>query len=73
MKFENYFHPVSSHLLLFFNLIPRSHLIYILAVIIMIILEITRGATVTGCAPVISFCCKGLFISMKTKSNAVAK
>ena len=40
MKFENYFHPVSSHLLLFFNLIPRSHLIYILAVIIMIILEI---------------------------------
>ena len=22
--------------------------------------RITRGATVTGCAPVISFCCKGL-------------
>ena len=43
MKFENYFHPVSSHfndLLLFVNLIPRSHIIYILAVIIMIILEI---------------------------------
>ena len=40
MKFENYFHPVSSHLLLFFNLIPRSHIIYILVVIIMIILEI---------------------------------
>ena len=40
MKFENYFHPVSSHLLLFFNLIPRSHNIYILVVIIMIILEI---------------------------------
>ena len=40
MKFENYFHPVSSHILLFFNLIPRSHIIYILAIIIMIILEI---------------------------------
>ena len=40
MKFENYFHPVSSHLLLFFNLISRSHIICILAVIIMIILEI---------------------------------
>ena len=22
---------------------------------------ITRGATVTGCAPVVSFCCKGLY------------
>ena len=21
----------------------------------------TRGATVTGCAPVVSFCCKGLY------------
>ena len=26
-----------------------------------------RGATVTWCAPVVSFCCKGLYISMKTK------
>ena len=34
---------------------------------------ITRGATVTECAPVIRFCCKGLFISMKTKSNAGGK
>ena len=33
----------------------------------------TRGATVTGCAPVISFYCKGLFISMKTKSNVGGK
>ena len=33
----------------------------------------TRGATVTGCAPVISFCCKGLLIRMKTKSNAGGK
>ena len=24
-------------------------------------LRITRGATVTGCAPVVSFCCKGLY------------
>ena len=36
-------------------------------------LEVTRGATVSRCAPVISFCCKGLFISMKTKSNAGGK
>ena len=25
------------------------------------IVEKTRGATVTGCAPVVSFCCKGLY------------
>ena len=25
------------------------------------ILDITRGATVTGCAPVVSFCCTGLY------------
>ena len=25
------------------------------------ILDTTRGATVTGCAPVVSFCCKGLY------------
>ena len=36
-------------------------------------LGITRGAKVTGCAPVISFSCKGLFISIKTKSNAGGK
>ena len=23
--------------------------------------RVTRGATVTGCAPVVSFCCKGLY------------
>ena len=28
--------------------------------------DITRGATVTGCAPVVTFCCKG-FISMISK------
>ena len=22
---------------------------------------LTKGATVTGCAPVVSFCCKGLY------------
>ena len=31
-----------------------------------ILLILTRGATVTGCAPVVSFCCRG-FISMISK------
>ena len=32
-----------------------------------------RGATVTECAPVISLCCKGVFISMKTKLRCKKK
>ena len=36
---------------------------------VMLIFRITRGATVTGCAPVISFCCKGLFISLHKYKN----
>ena len=34
---------------------------------------VTRGATVTGCAPVVSFCCKGLYKYDKQSLKALNK
>ena len=33
------------------------------------LVTITRGATVTGCAPVVSFCCEGLYWYKNARKN----